>query len=154
MIPCRGCNDTGQNGAALSTDACSNVAVRANTPIHGGEIPALRLRETPTTVKIAAGDILEIAMERGGLRKATVVPYEASAALSMLLLRDYGMLMVHFVGVPPGTADLLIKFVPPETLERFGGVGGYAEAVNSSLTRLGELLRDRESIRELLLGKH
>ena len=40
MIPCRGCNDTGQNGAELSTDACSNVAVRANTPIHGGEIPA------------------------------------------------------------------------------------------------------------------
>ena len=72
----------------------------------------------------------------------------------MLLLRDHGMLMVHFVGVPPGTADLLIKFVPPETLERFGGAGRYAEAVNDSLTRLGELLRDRESIRELLLGKH
>jgi len=44
--------------------------------------------------------------------------------------------------------------VPPETLERFGGAGRYAEAVNDSLTRLGELLRDRESIRELLLGKH
>ena len=52
----------------------------------------------------------------------------------MLLLRDYGMLMVHFVGVPPDTADLLIKFVPPETLERFGGAGKYAEAVNSSVT--------------------
>jgi len=92
-------------------------------------------------------------MERGGVNEATVVPYEASAALSMLLLRDHGMLMVHFVGVPPGTADLLIKFVPPETLERFGGAGRYAEAVNDSLTRLGELLGDRESIRELLLGK-
>jgi L-seryl-tRNA(Ser) seleniumtransferase len=64
----------------------------------------------------------------------------------MLLLRDYGMLMVHFVGVPPGTADLLIKFVP-------GGARKYAEAVNSSVTRLGELLRDPESIRELLLGR-
>ena len=104
-------------------------------------------------MQIAADDILEIAMERGGLQKATVVPYEASAALSMLLLRDYGMLMVHFVGVPPGTADLLIKFVPPETLERFGGARKYAEAVNSSVTRLGELLRDPESIRELLLGR-
>src|SRR5215472_9634728 len=73
-----------------------------------------RLRETPTTVQIAAEDILEIAMKRGGVREPTVVPYEASAALSMLL--DYGMLMVHFVGVPPGTADLLVKFVPPEIL--------------------------------------
>jgi hypothetical protein len=42
--------------------------------------------------------------------------------------------MVHFVGVPPGTADLLIKFVPPETLERFGGAKTYAEAVDTALT--------------------
>jgi L-seryl-tRNA(Ser) seleniumtransferase len=113
-----------------------------------------RLHETPTTVQIAADDILEIAMERGGVGEAPVVPYEAAAALSMLLLRDYGMLMVHFVGVPPGTADLLIKFVPPETLERSGGAGKYAEAVNRSLTRLGELIRDPESVRELLLGRN
>ena len=112
-----------------------------------------RLRETPTTVQIAADDILEIAMERGGIREPTVVPYEASAALSMLLLRDYGMLMVHFVGVPPGTADLLIKFVPPETLKRFGGPTKCADAVNRSLTRLGELLRDPKNIRELVLGR-
>jgi len=132
-------------------------ALIATTKQIAGELRPLlgnRLRETPTTVQIGADDILEIAMERGGVNEATVVPYEASAALSMLLLRDHGMLMVHFVGVPPGTADLLIKFVPPETLERFGGAGRYAEAVNDSLTRLGELLRDRESIRELLLGKH
>jgi L-seryl-tRNA(Ser) seleniumtransferase len=112
-----------------------------------------RLRETPTTVQIGADDILEIAMERGGMHQPSVVPYEASAALAMLLLRDHGMLMVHFVGVPPGTADLLIKFVPPETLERFGGAAKYAQAVDNSLTRLGELLRDPENVRELLLGK-
>ena len=70
----------------------------------------------------------------------------------MLLLRDYDMLMVHFVGVPPGTADLLIKFVPPETLERFGGARKYADAVNASLTKLGTLLRQPERLRELLLG--
>ena len=110
-----------------------------------------RLRETPTTVQIAAEDILEIAMQRGGIREPTVVPYEASAALSMLL--DYGMLMVHFVGIPPGTAHLLVKFVPPETLERFGGAAKYAEAVNGSLTRLGEFLQDPENVRELLLGR-
>jgi hypothetical protein len=46
---------------------------------------------------------------------------EASAALSMLLLSDHGMLMVRFVGIPPGTVDLLIKFVPPGTLECFLG---------------------------------
>jgi L-seryl-tRNA(Ser) seleniumtransferase len=131
-------------------------ALIATTKQIAGELRPLlgnRLRETPTTVQIGADDILEIAMDRGGVHKAPVVPYEASAALSMLLLRDYGMLMVHFVGVPPGTADLLIKFVPPETLERFGGARKYADAVNTSLTTLGELLREPESIRDLLLGK-
>ena len=39
---------------------------------------------------------------------------EASAALSMLLLSDHGMLIVDFVGRPPGTVDLLIKFDPNE----------------------------------------
>jgi L-seryl-tRNA(Ser) seleniumtransferase len=132
-------------------------ALIATTQQIAGEFRPLlgnRLRETPTTVQIAADDILEIALERGGVQKAPVVPYEASAALSMLLLRDHGMLMVHFVGVPPGTADLLIKFVPPETLERFGGAGKYADAVDASLTRLGELHREPESIRGLLLGKN
>ena len=115
-------------------------ALIAATKQIAGELRPLlgnRLRETPTTVQIAADDILEIAMERGGVHEPPLVPYEASAALSMLLLRDHGMLMVHFVGVPPGTADLLIKFVPPETLERFGGARKYADAVNTSLTTLG-----------------
>ena len=111
-----------------------------------------RLRETPTTVQIPADDILDIAMQRGGVEELPLVPYEAAAALAMLLLQNHGMLMVHFVGVPPGTADLLIKFVPPETLERFGGAGRYARAIDDSLTRLSVMLREPASVAELLLG--
>ncbi|MBV9585567.1 MAG: hypothetical protein JO213_11855 [Alphaproteobacteria bacterium] len=111
-----------------------------------------RLGETPTTVQLAADDILSIAMERGGVERPPIVPYEATAALSMLMLKDFDMLMVHFVGVPPGGADLLIKFVPPETLTRFGGPGRYAKAVDACLTKLGAMLRDPTAIRELLLG--
>jgi L-seryl-tRNA(Ser) seleniumtransferase len=104
-------------------------------------------------VQIPADDILDIAMERGGVGEPPIVPYEASALLSMLLLRDYDMLMVHFVGVPPGTADLLIKFVPPETLERFGGPRRYAEAVNATLSKIGLLIRNPQRVREMLLGE-
>jgi L-seryl-tRNA(Ser) seleniumtransferase len=111
-----------------------------------------QLRETPTTVQIPADDILDIAMQRGGVERPPIVPYEAAAALAMLLLQNYGMLMVHFVGVPPGTADLLIKFVPPETLERFGGPASYTRAIDHSLTRLGAMLREPESVAELLFG--
>jgi L-seryl-tRNA(Ser) seleniumtransferase len=131
-------------------DSARVRVLMATTKQIAGELRPLlgnRLRETPTTVQIGADDLLEIAMERGGVREPPVVPYEACAALSMLLLRDHGMLTVHFVGVPPGTADLLIKFVPPETLERFGGVRKYAEAIN------GEMLQKPEDVRELLLGE-
>jgi L-seryl-tRNA(Ser) seleniumtransferase len=111
-----------------------------------------RLRETPTTIQIPADDLLEIAMHRGGVEDAPIVPYEAAAALAMLLLRHHGMVMVHFVGVPPGTADLLIKFVPPETLARFGGATKYAAAIDDALSRLGVLLCEPTAVSTLLFG--
>jgi L-seryl-tRNA(Ser) seleniumtransferase len=126
--------------------ATTQEIARELRPIIGN-----RLRETPTTVQLPADDILELALERGGVGMPPIVPYEAAAALAMLLLKDFGMLMVHFVGVPPGTADLLIKFVPPETLARFGGAKKYAQAIDASLTRLGHLMREPAAIRDLLL---
>jgi L-seryl-tRNA(Ser) seleniumtransferase len=112
-----------------------------------------RLHETPVTVQLLAEDILEMAMQRGGVNEPPIVPYEANAALCMLMLRDFGMLTVHFVGVPPGGANLLLKFVPPETLEKFGGAEKFADALDSSLTKLGTLLRDAKQVRSLLLGE-
>ena len=71
----------------------------------------------------------------------------------MLLLRDHGILTVHFAALPPGTSALLLKFVPPETLERFGGEERFAEAVDASLDSLAELLRTESGVAELLLGE-
>ncbi|MBI4637258.1 MAG: hypothetical protein HY727_12990 [Candidatus Rokubacteria bacterium] len=112
-----------------------------------------RLCETPTTAQLLADDILEIAMERGGVKQPPIVPFEATAALCMLLLEDYNMLTVHFVGLPPGGGDILFKFIPPETLDRFGGPQKFADAVDASLTKLGGLLREPAKIRALLLGE-
>lgn len=111
-----------------------------------------RLHETPTTAQLLADDVLEIAMERGGVKQPPIVPFEATAALCMLLLEDHDMLTVHFVGLPPGGGDILFKFIPPETLQRFGGPEKFARAVDASLTKLGALLREPEKIRVLLLG--
>jgi hypothetical protein len=47
----------------------------------------------------------------------------------------------------------LIKFVPPETLKRFGGAKKYADAVNDCLTKVGKLLREPEQLRRVLLGE-
>jgi L-seryl-tRNA(Ser) seleniumtransferase len=80
-----------------------------------------------------------------------LLPLEAIETV-VRLAHDNGAL-VYVDDAGAGTADLLIKFVPPETLERFGGAKKYAEAINGSLTHLGELLRNPEDIRELLLGR-
>lgn len=111
-----------------------------------------RITETPTTAQLRADDILEMAMERGGVKQPPIVPYEATAALCMLLLQDHRMLTVHFVGLPPGGGDILFKFVPPETLTRFGGAEVFARAVDESLTKLGSLLADPAQIQAVLLG--
>ncbi|PYN26218.1 MAG: hypothetical protein DMD99_06130 [Candidatus Rokuibacteriota bacterium] len=102
-------------------------------------IVGARLHETPTTAQLLADDLLTIAMERGGVDEPPIV-------------EDHRMLTVHFVGMPPGTANILFKFVRPETLERFGGPDKVAHAVDSALTRLGRLLREPERIKHLLFG--
>jgi len=111
-----------------------------------------RLRETPVTAQLLGEDTLELARERAGLAETSLVPFEASATLAMLLLRDHGIVSVHFAGMPPGTSAMLFKFVPPETLQRFGGAAAFAEAVDSSLSNVAALMEDREKVRALLLG--
>ena len=112
-----------------------------------------RVTETPVTAQLLAEDILEMAMERANVTAAPIVPYEATAALAMLLVRDFGIMTVHLAGLPPGSSPLLIKFVPPHTLERFGGAARFAEAIDSSITSLSAIVDNPEALRELLFGK-
>ena len=112
-----------------------------------------RVTETPVIARLDGEDILEIAMERAGLSERPAAPIEASAGLAMLLLKDYGVLTVHFAGLPPGTSAMLIKFVPPETLARFGGAERFAEAIDKSLDRLAQVIGSPAAFRELLFGK-
>jgi L-seryl-tRNA(Ser) seleniumtransferase len=107
---------------------------------------------TPVAVKLEAEHILAEAAARAG-RQATdcyLVPYEATAALAMLLLRDHGVLTVHFAALPPGTSALLLKFIPPGTLARFGGADALARAVDASLDELSKVVGSREALAELL----
>jgi L-seryl-tRNA(Ser) seleniumtransferase len=128
-------------------DATKSVAAELRT-----RVGANRLFETPVTVQLMAEDLLELVMERGDVSEPPVVPYEATAALAMLLLRDYGVLSVHFAGIPPGTAALMIKFLPPETLARFGGPAKLADAIDASITELSRMITDASAMRELLIG--
>jgi len=121
-------------------------------------VTALRARfgdavsETPVIGALLGEDILQTAMRRAGITTAPIVPFEATAALCMLLLENHGMLTVHFVGVPPGTGDLLVKFIPPETLSRFGGTQAYVDAVDKSLDGLAAMLATPQKLSSLYFG--
>ena len=110
-----------------------------------------RVVETEVIAKLPGEQILDLALERAGPVEAAIVPYEATAALAMLLLRDHGIFTVHFAGLPPGTSALLIKFIAPETLERLGGAERMAEAVDESIFKLAGIVHDADAVRELLL---
>ncbi|HVA37013.1 MAG TPA: aminotransferase class I/II-fold pyridoxal phosphate-dependent enzyme [Candidatus Dormibacteraeota bacterium] len=120
--------------------------------VHLKGIFGSRVYETPVTAQLLAEDILDLALERAGAKAAPIVPYEATAALCMLLLERFGVYTVHFVGVPPGTGDLLIKFIPPETLARFGGAEKFAQAIDGALDELAKIITQEDRVRELLLG--
>jgi L-seryl-tRNA(Ser) seleniumtransferase len=102
---------------------------------------------TPVAVRLDGEAVLAEAMRRAGLDEPPVVPVEATAALAMALLRDHGVLTVHFAALPPGTAALLLKFLPPETVERFGGAGALAAAVDASLDEVARLIARPDELR-------
>jgi L-seryl-tRNA(Ser) seleniumtransferase len=118
-----------------------------------GEALAARLGDwverTPVAVRLQGEDILAEAMRRAGAA-SELAPIEATAALAMLLLRDHGILTVHFAALPPGTSALLLKFVQLETLDRFGGADAFAAAVDASLDELAGLLESPAELHSLL----
>jgi L-seryl-tRNA(Ser) seleniumtransferase len=107
--------------------------------------------ETSSIVKLSGEDVLRTAMDRADVDEPPVVPIEATGALSMLLLRDHGVVTVHFVGIPSGTPDFLLKFMPPAEIERFGGAGAFAEAVDGAIDNLAATLDDPTALQSLLL---
>lgn len=111
-----------------------------------------RVAETPVTAQLKGEDILEMAMARAGLDTPPIKPIEATAGLAMALVRDHGILTVHLAGIPPGTSALLIKFVPPETLARFGGAARFAEAIDDSIGALARAIGDPAAMQTLLFG--
>ncbi|MSO38572.1 MAG: hypothetical protein EXQ69_10070 [Acidimicrobiia bacterium] len=116
-----------------------------------------RLVSTGVIVKILGESLLEMAEEHAGSNlsepfKGRIAPIEATAVLSMLLLVNHRMITVHFVGLPPGTSAMLIKFIPPELLARFGGADAFAHAISSSIKELPRYFSDDGAMRKLLFG--
>jgi L-seryl-tRNA(Ser) seleniumtransferase len=99
-----------------------------------------------------AAELARRAKSGAGAGAVRLAPVEATALLAMTLLRDHGLLTVHFAGMPPGTSALLVKFLPPETIAALGGADAFAAAVDDALQQAAAALGDEESVRQLLFG--
>lgn len=111
-----------------------------------------RVSETPVTAQLKGEDILEMAMERAGISERPAMPIEATAGFAMAMARDHGILSVHLAALPPGTSALLFKFIPPETLARFGGAEKFVDAVDQSINTLAAAIADPDAMNALLYG--
>lgn len=102
------------------------------------------------SVQVQAESLLTELLDRAGATDAPLVPYEATAALAMRLLRDHGILSVHFAGLPPGTAALLLKFLDPHELDRYGGPEALSDTIDDEITELARGLDDVSTVAGLL----
>ncbi|MEO3892240.1 hypothetical protein [Nonomuraea sp. B5E05] len=132
-------------------------ALVASTRLAGA---ALRTRlgehmvhDTPFITRLPGEAISAELARRAGPGTTPPAPIDATALLAMVLLREHGLLTVHFAGMPPGTSALLIKFLPAQTIEALGGPEAFAATVDLSLDQAAAVLTEGEAaVRRLLLG--
>jgi len=124
---------------------------------NAGEILRARLGDivenTPFIFKLTGEAIGAELNRRCGGSSAPLAPIEATATLAAVLLKDHGLLTVHFAGLPPGTSALLIKFISAQTMESVGGADRFADLIDDSLTRAARISTDLAAVRALLLGE-
>jgi L-seryl-tRNA(Ser) seleniumtransferase len=122
-----------------------------------GEVLRSRLGDivenTPFIFTLAGEAIASELNRRSGGASIQLAPIEATATLAAVLLKEHGLLTVHFAGLPPGTSALLIKFIAEETVESVGGAERFADMIDQSLTRAAQISTDLAAVRALLLGE-
>ena len=99
-------------------------------------------------------EVLGIILKRAGVEQEanTIVPCEATAALGMVLLRDYGILTVNTHGQPGARVSLRLK-PASDAIKRVGGSDAIMTAVDESLNKVAVLIHDKAALAELILGE-
>ncbi|MBS0883750.1 hypothetical protein JK231_24485 [Pantoea sp. JGM49] len=98
--------------------------------------------------------VLEIILKRAGISHSDnhIVPSEATAALGMILLRDYGILTVNTHGQPGARVSLRLK-PASNAIDRVGGSEAIMKAVDASLDKVAALIGDKDAMAQLILGE-
>ena len=102
---------------------------------------------------ITEDDVLADLLSRAGIDPANspVVPCEATSALGVLLLRDYGILTVNTHGQPGARVSLRLK-PTTDAIDRVGGIDAVVHAVLTASNDLATVLTDRNAVATLILG--
>ncbi|MFX8860133.1 aminotransferase class I/II-fold pyridoxal phosphate-dependent enzyme [Acinetobacter baumannii] len=98
-------------------------------------------------------DVLKLMIDRAKLdvTNVKVVPCEATAALGMILLKDYGILTVNTHGQPGARVSL--RFKPSgNAIQNVGGIENIMIAIDSSINKVANQLIDLQSMKRLILG--
>jgi len=131
------------------------------TMVVGEELSKLLDTPTKTCVlnngliaQLKGEDMMEVMLERAGLPLAEnskrIVPFEATAMVAVALMERHGIYSVNLAAIPSGTTSLMIKFVPELVLNKFGGAGSFAAAVDDCITHVSTLLTDPQAMLDLL----
>ena len=100
-------------------------------------------------IAVGGEDFLELAMRRAQKNQAALVPIEAVAFASMLVLDSHGGVMIPAVGMPGASCTFRIMTYPDG--ERFGEAA-LVEAFESGFAALVAAIDDADKVREMLLG--
>lgn len=128
------------NGQAL-TDALSAA------------LPSLHVKRSALGPLLSEDNILAEMMHRAKppYKKGLIVPCEATTALGILLLRDYGILTTNTHGQPGASVTLRLKPIHG-ALERVGGISGVVDALRLSIDTAAQLLDKPVQLRTLFFG--
>ena len=102
-------------------------------------------------VSIGGDDVIEIALERRGMRgKPALVAVEAAGIVAMHMLEHDGILTIGAVAMP-GSAPAVRLMMYPDG--RRLGIDRVAQSLDGAIARLAELTDNLPAARALLLGK-
>ncbi|WP_374527275.1 aminotransferase class I/II-fold pyridoxal phosphate-dependent enzyme [Acinetobacter sp.] len=99
-------------------------------------------------------DVLRLMIESAKLNTSLleIVPCEATAALGMVLLKDYGILTVNTHGQPGARVSL--RFKPSgNAIQNVGGIDVIVKAIETSINKVAYLLNDINAMKNLILGE-
>ncbi|MBG7621632.1 selenocysteine synthase [Herbaspirillum sp. AP02] len=112
------------------------------------------IRPTPLGPLLNAEALLShlLMLKDMAVESCPLVPCEASAAVAMVLLRDFGVLTARTHGDPGETAALHLK-PSSKALARAGGVAAVVQALRDSFNTVAAMIDQPDQLRILLFGK-